>query len=96
MKQSADVCSFQPLRSDSLLLSLSSSVQRFFIIKDSFLLYYAESEKRNFETNRYFNIHPKVSRCIFSEHLNMKKMLEDMWLFLLDDFVIESLFAFIK
>ncbi|XP_076834160.1 pleckstrin homology domain-containing family D member 1 [Brachyhypopomus gauderio] len=33
--------------------------RRFFIIKDSFLLYYAESEKRNFETNRYFNIHPK-------------------------------------
>lgn len=34
---------------------------RFFIIKDSFLLYYAENEKRNFDTNRYFNIHPKVS-----------------------------------
>ncbi|KAF7704685.1 pleckstrin homology domain-containing family D member 1 [Silurus meridionalis] len=33
--------------------------RRFFIIKDSFLLYYAESEKRNFEANRYFNIHPK-------------------------------------
>ncbi|XP_023691757.2 pleckstrin homology domain-containing family D member 1 isoform X2 [Paramormyrops kingsleyae] len=33
--------------------------RRFFIIKDSFLLYYAENEKRNFETNRYFNIHPK-------------------------------------
>uniref|UniRef100_A0A3B4BZ16 PH domain-containing protein n=1 Tax=Pygocentrus nattereri TaxID=42514 RepID=A0A3B4BZ16_PYGNA len=33
--------------------------RRFFIIKDSFLLYYAESEKKNFETNKYFNIHPK-------------------------------------
>ncbi|XP_057200223.1 pleckstrin homology domain-containing family D member 1 isoform X1 [Triplophysa rosa] len=33
--------------------------RRFFIIKDSFLLYYAENEKKNFETNRYFNIHPK-------------------------------------
>ncbi|XP_034015394.1 pleckstrin homology domain-containing family D member 1 [Thalassophryne amazonica] len=33
--------------------------RRFFIIKDSFLLYYADSERRNFETNRYFNIHPK-------------------------------------
>ncbi|XP_053330602.1 pleckstrin homology domain-containing family D member 1 [Spea bombifrons] len=33
--------------------------RRFFIIKDSFLLYYAESERRNFESNRYFNIHPK-------------------------------------
>ncbi|KAM8920682.1 pleckstrin homology domain-containing family D member 1 [Pelodytes ibericus] len=33
--------------------------KRFFIIKDSFLLYYAESEKRNFESNKYFNIHPK-------------------------------------
>ncbi|XP_073466817.1 pleckstrin homology domain-containing family D member 1 [Aquarana catesbeiana] len=33
--------------------------KRFFIIKDSFLLYYSESERRNFESNRYFNIHPK-------------------------------------
>ncbi|KAK2843690.1 hypothetical protein Q7C36_011905 [Tachysurus vachellii] len=33
--------------------------RRFFVIKDSFLLYYAENEKRNFEANRYFNIHPK-------------------------------------
>uniref|UniRef100_A0A8C6XV35 Pleckstrin homology and coiled-coil domain containing D1 n=1 Tax=Naja naja TaxID=35670 RepID=A0A8C6XV35_NAJNA len=33
--------------------------RRFFIIKESFLLYYAESEKKNFENNRYFNIHPK-------------------------------------
>ncbi|KAJ6644715.1 hypothetical protein lerEdw1_013624, partial [Lerista edwardsae] len=31
----------------------------FFIIKESFLLYYAENEKKNFENNRYFNIHPK-------------------------------------
>ncbi|XP_068109946.1 pleckstrin homology domain-containing family D member 1 isoform X2 [Hyperolius riggenbachi] len=33
--------------------------RRFFMIKDSFLLYYSENEKRNFESNRYFNIHPK-------------------------------------
>ncbi|XP_066498172.1 pleckstrin homology domain-containing family D member 1 isoform X2 [Hoplias malabaricus] len=33
--------------------------RRFFIIKDSFLLYYAENEKKTFETNKYFNIHPK-------------------------------------
>ncbi|CAH2328338.1 Hypothetical predicted protein [Pelobates cultripes] len=33
--------------------------KRFFIIKDSFLLYYAENERRNIESNRYFNIHPK-------------------------------------
>ncbi|XP_066550706.1 pleckstrin homology domain-containing family D member 1 [Amia ocellicauda] len=33
--------------------------KRFFIIKDSFLLYYAENEKKNFEINKYFNIHPK-------------------------------------
>ncbi|KFW04525.1 PREDICTED: pleckstrin homology domain-containing family D member 1, partial [Fulmarus glacialis] len=32
---------------------------RFFIIKESFLLYYAESEKKSFESNKYFNIHPK-------------------------------------
>ncbi|XP_024911577.1 pleckstrin homology domain-containing family D member 1 isoform X2 [Cynoglossus semilaevis] len=44
--------------------------RRFFIIKDSFLLYYAESEKRNFETNRFFNIHPKgvipLGGCVVS------------------------------
>ncbi|XP_066129562.1 pleckstrin homology domain-containing family D member 1 isoform X2 [Saccopteryx bilineata] len=33
--------------------------RRFFIIKESFLLYYSESEKKSFETNKYFNIHPK-------------------------------------
>ncbi|XP_043929935.1 pleckstrin homology domain-containing family D member 1 isoform X2 [Protopterus annectens] len=33
--------------------------KRFFIIKDSFLLYYSENERKNFESNRYFNIHPK-------------------------------------
>jgi len=33
---------------------------RFFIIKESFLLYYAENEKKSFETTKYFNIHPKV------------------------------------
>ncbi|KAM8833253.1 pleckstrin homology domain-containing family D member 1 [Synchiropus picturatus] len=44
--------------------------RRFFIIKDSFLLYYAESEKRSFESNRYFNIHPKgvipLGGCVVS------------------------------
>ncbi|XP_068435812.1 pleckstrin homology domain-containing family D member 1 [Clinocottus analis] len=49
--------------------------RRFFIIKDSFLLYYAESEKRNFETNRYFNIHPKgvipLEGCVVSANENM-------------------------
>ncbi|XP_070699074.1 pleckstrin homology domain-containing family D member 1 [Pempheris klunzingeri] len=49
--------------------------RRFFIIKDSFLLYYAESEKRNFETHRYFNIHPKgvipLGGCVVSANENM-------------------------
>ncbi|XP_076013419.1 pleckstrin homology domain-containing family D member 1 [Genypterus blacodes] len=49
--------------------------RRFFIIKDSFLLYYAESEKRNFETNRYFNIHPKgvipLGGCVVSANDDM-------------------------
>lgn len=40
--------------------SFPTTCYRFFIIKESFLLYYAESEKKSFETNRYFNIHPKV------------------------------------
>ena len=33
--------------------------RRFFIAKDGFLLYYAESEKRAFESQHHFNIHPK-------------------------------------
>ncbi|XP_068195823.1 pleckstrin homology domain-containing family D member 1 [Antennarius striatus] len=49
--------------------------RRFFIIKDSFLLYYAESEKRNFETNSYFNIHPKgvipLGGCVVSANEKM-------------------------
>ncbi|XP_028994686.1 pleckstrin homology domain-containing family D member 1 [Betta splendens] len=49
--------------------------RRFFIIKDSFLLYYAESEKRNFESSRYFNIHPKgvipLGGCVVSANEDM-------------------------
>ncbi|XP_074516543.1 pleckstrin homology domain-containing family D member 1 [Sebastes fasciatus] len=49
--------------------------RRFFIIKESFLLYYAESEKRNFESNRYFNIHPKgvipLGGCVVSANENI-------------------------
>uniref|UniRef100_A0A3P9NV90 Pleckstrin homology and coiled-coil domain containing D1 n=1 Tax=Poecilia reticulata TaxID=8081 RepID=A0A3P9NV90_POERE len=49
--------------------------RRFFIIKDSFLLYYAESEKRSFESNRYFNIHPKgvipLGGCVVSSSEDM-------------------------
>ncbi|XP_072023741.1 pleckstrin homology domain-containing family D member 1-like isoform X2 [Amphiura filiformis] len=33
--------------------------KRFFIIKEGFLLYYAENEKRDFERKRFFNMHPK-------------------------------------
>ncbi|XP_034000240.1 pleckstrin homology domain-containing family D member 1 [Trematomus bernacchii] len=49
--------------------------RRFFIIKDSFLLYYAESEKKSFESNRIFNIHPKgvipLGGCVVSANDNM-------------------------
>ncbi|XP_054652287.1 LOW QUALITY PROTEIN: pleckstrin homology domain-containing family D member 1 [Dunckerocampus dactyliophorus] len=44
--------------------------RRFFIIKDSFLLYYAENEKRSFDSSRIFNIHPKgvipLGGCVVS------------------------------
>ncbi|XP_061699738.1 pleckstrin homology domain-containing family D member 1 [Syngnathoides biaculeatus] len=44
--------------------------RRFFVIKDSFLLYYGESEKRSFESSRIFNIHPKgvipLGGCVVS------------------------------
>ena len=36
------------------------SFWRFFIAKDGFLLYYAESEMKAFESKHHFNIHPKV------------------------------------
>ena len=35
---------------------------RFFILKESFLLYYSEVEKKCFQEKRVFNIHPKVSK----------------------------------
>ncbi|XP_066996887.2 pleckstrin homology domain-containing family D member 1 [Anabrus simplex] len=42
--------------------------KRFFIVKEGFLLYYPENEKKNFERKGYFNIHPKgvipVGGCI--------------------------------
>ena len=41
---------------------------RFFIVKEGFLLYYSESEKKVFDKKGYFNIHPKgvipVGGCI--------------------------------
>ncbi|XP_068608356.1 pleckstrin homology domain-containing family D member 1 [Brachionichthys hirsutus] len=49
--------------------------RRFFIVKDGFLLYYAESEKRSFESNSYFNIHPKgvipLGGCVVSANDKM-------------------------
>jgi hypothetical protein len=48
------------------LLFLFSS--RFFVVKEGFLLYYSESEKKVFDKKGYFNIHPKgvipVGGCI--------------------------------
>lgn len=42
--------------------------KRFFIVKEGFLLYYSESEKKIFDKKGYFNIHPKgvipVGGCI--------------------------------
>ena len=33
---------------------------RFFVVKESFLLYYDKSEKKSYEAKKMFNIHPKV------------------------------------
>ncbi|XP_064624111.1 pleckstrin homology domain-containing family D member 1-like isoform X2 [Lineus longissimus] len=33
--------------------------KRFFMVKDGFLLYYADSEKKEMEKRKFFNIHPK-------------------------------------
>ena len=35
------------------------SCLRFFLVKDGFLLYYSEGEKKTFDKKKYFNIHPK-------------------------------------
>lgn len=37
-----------------------SSLTRFFIVKEGFLMYYPESEAKTFERSHHFNIHPKV------------------------------------
>ncbi|KAK2533259.1 Plekhd1 [Columba livia] len=50
-----------------LLPTSDANMSRFFIIKESFLLYYAESEKKSFESNKYFNIHPKVRSICMAE-----------------------------
>ncbi|CAG0890559.1 unnamed protein product [Darwinula stevensoni] len=42
--------------------------RRYFVVKDSFLLYYGESERKNFEKRGHFNIHPRgvipIGGCI--------------------------------
>uniref|UniRef100_A0A803SXR6 Pleckstrin homology and coiled-coil domain containing D1 n=1 Tax=Anolis carolinensis TaxID=28377 RepID=A0A803SXR6_ANOCA len=55
--------------------------KRFFIIKESFLLYYAENEKKNFENHRYFNIHPKGNIVLAAE----SKYEQAQWLELLQE-----------
>nr|XP_015206678.1 PREDICTED: pleckstrin homology domain-containing family D member 1-like isoform X4 [Lepisosteus oculatus] len=51
---------------------------QFFIIKDSFLQYYAENERKNFETNRYFNIHPKELEKLNQALAGEKKQFEEV------------------
>jgi hypothetical protein len=46
-------------RGVSVELHESFSVCSFFIIKEGFILYYGEAEKRTFERSHHFNIHPK-------------------------------------
>ncbi|XP_077945917.1 pleckstrin homology domain-containing family D member 1 isoform X1 [Gasterosteus aculeatus] len=74
-------------QSDSEALDISTKVQLHGVLwkrpfgrpsvkwSRSFLLYYAESERRNFETNRYFNIHPKgvipLGGCVVSSNENL-------------------------
>ena len=41
---------------------------RFFIILDGFMLYYPESEFRDFEQKHHVNIHPKVYFHNSSKH----------------------------
>lgn len=37
----------------------SKWAKRFFLVKDGFLMYYAEHEKKEYEKREFFNIHPK-------------------------------------
>ncbi|KAK7103250.1 hypothetical protein V1264_018189 [Littorina saxatilis] len=37
----------------------SKWAKRFFLVKDGFLMYYAENEKKEYEKREFFNIHPK-------------------------------------
>ena len=61
-------------------LGVCVCVCRFFLIKDGFLMYYAEQEKKEFEKREFFNVHPKVGifspshcLCLQNLHLHCKK-----------------------
>jgi hypothetical protein len=41
------------------------------MVKDGFLLYYADGEKKEIEKRKYFNIHPKVSFIISQGFKNL-------------------------
>ncbi len=46
---------------ESLIVSpLLIISRRFFIIKEGFILYYSDSEARQYDKSRMFNTHPKV------------------------------------
>jgi hypothetical protein len=56
------------MQKNGKLQNLFFSSFRFFIVKEGFLLYYSESEKKAFDKRGCFNIHPKgvipVGGCI--------------------------------
>lgn len=46
---------------ESVIVSLLLTIpHRFFIIKEGFILYYSDSEARQYDKSRMFNTHPKV------------------------------------
>ena len=66
-----EICNFISVPQNQMFLIFCCKMQtnlkyqhgsRFFIIKDGFLLYYPDNERKEFEKRKgYFNIHPRVS-----------------------------------
>ncbi|ESO82934.1 hypothetical protein LOTGIDRAFT_236877 [Lottia gigantea] len=49
----------QKLPSNTPLVTNKYIFSRFFMVKDGFLVYYSESEKKEFDKRLHFNVHPK-------------------------------------
>jgi len=59
-----------------MALDYSVLLFRFFVIRDGFLLYYQENEKKDMERRGCLNIHPKVNLTFPFDHLKVNLLIE--------------------